>query len=48
MDKIVAFVKAEKKWIVALVVGLAAGAGAAGYHVPSAVVDFAVQAVGSL
>jgi hypothetical protein len=48
MSKVIAFVKAEKKWIVALVVGLAAGAGAAGYHVPSAVIDFALQAVNGL
>jgi hypothetical protein len=48
MDKVKAFVHSEKKWIVAVIVGVVAGAASVGYHVPSAVVDLVLQAINSL
>lgn len=48
MDKVKAFVVAEKKWILALIAGLVAGAAAAGYGVPQGAVDFLVSLVNSV
>jgi len=48
MDKFKAFVIAEKKWILALIAGIAAGATAAGYGIPQGAIDFVVQLVNSV